>query len=146
MAQNVEDGGSRKFVLIQQPFDTKENEKDRFNICQKITVERVRRVIKGYSFKTQNGKQQKAEGLDGSFTYVCLGPPLFNEYRNLGEKLLSYEEIAKYVFYTETSREFDPQAMNRETGKIGEDKGASYYLERVAEMRLKIESFSTFQG
>ncbi|MBS1787399.1 MAG: site-specific DNA-methyltransferase [Acidobacteria bacterium] len=128
LSLNQEDGGDRKFVLVQMPFDTKENEKDGFNICQKITAERVRRVIKGYSYKTNGGKQQKVEGLGGSFSYVRLGEPLFNEYRDLGDRLPTYEEVAKYVFYTETSRDFDPQAINRETGKIGEHNGASYYL------------------
>ncbi len=128
MEQNAQDGGQRRFILVQMPFDTKENEKDGFNICQKITAERVRRVIKGYSYKTNGGKQQKVEGLGGSFSYLRLGEPLFNEYRDLGDRLPTYEEVAKYVFYTETSRDFDPLAVNRETGKIGEHNGASYYL------------------
>ncbi len=172
---------SRKFVLVQQPYDTKENEKEKLNVCQKITAERVGRVIKGYSFtgtqeetlleekitlnvlkradqlleridrtKKENaykfdeitneskngvvrviGKKKidgKKEGLGGSFTYTKLGQPLFNQYRDLGERLPSYEEIAKYVFYTETSRDFDPKAMNQKTGKIGEYKDTSYYL------------------
>jgi hypothetical protein len=110
------------------PFDTKENEKEGFNICQKITAERVRRVIKGYAYKTNGGKQQKVEGLGGTSSYVRLSEPLFNEYRDFGERLPSYEEIAKYVYYTETSREFDPKVVNRETGKIGEHNGVSYYL------------------
>lgn len=46
----------------------------------------------------------------------------------MSKTLPTYEEIAKYVFYTETSREFDPQAMNRTTGRIGESKETSYYL------------------
>jgi len=125
---NVEDEKNLKFVLVQMSYDTKENEEAGLNICHKVTAERVRRVIKGYKHKTQNGKEQKVEGLGGSFTYARLGAPLFNEYRDLGRKLPTYEEVAKYVFYTETSREFEPRAMNRETGKIGENNGTSYYL------------------
>lgn len=128
MSLNQEDGWDRKFVLVQMPFDTKENEKDGFNICQKITAERVRRVIKGYKYTTQAGKEQKVKGLGGSFSYVRLGEPLFNEYRDLGGRLPTYEEIAKYVYYTETSHEFDPSRINRATGKIGEHNGVSYYL------------------
>ncbi len=128
LALNQQDGGNRKVVLVQQPYDTKENEKDRFNICQKITAERVRRVIKGYEYKTQNGKEKKVEGLGGSFSYVRLGAPLFSEYRDLGKQLPSYEEIAKYIFYTETSHDFDPKQINRATGKIGAHGGVSYYL------------------
>jgi adenine-specific DNA-methyltransferase len=53
---------------------------------------------------------------------------LFGEYRDLGKKLPAFEELAKYVFYTETSQDFDRKAMNEKTGKIGEHKGTSYYL------------------
>ena len=148
LSLNQEHGGERKFVLVQQPYDTKENEKDRFNICQKITAERVRRVVKGYKHKNGNGKEQKVEGIGGSFTYARLGAPLFDEYRDLGHKLPTYEEVAKYIFYTETSREFDPRAMNKETGKIGEHNGTSFYLlytpgsEAEQEFSLKwLESF-----
>ena len=46
----------------------------------------------------------------------------------MGEKLPPYEELAKYIFYTETSHEFDRKGMNEKTGKIGEHAGTSYYL------------------
>jgi hypothetical protein len=36
--------------------------------------------------------------------------------------------LAKYVFYTETSRDFDKKALNSKTGKIGEVRSTSYYL------------------
>lgn len=129
---NQEDAGGRKFVLIQMPFDNKGHEEDGINICRDITAERVKRVIKGYSYEKRGpkGKTKRVtvEGSVGSFTYVRLGPPLFNEYRNLGERLPSYEEIAKYIFYTETSRQFNPAAVCESTGKIGEHNGTSYYL------------------
>lgn len=128
---NKEDGGDRKFILVQIPYDTKGNEKEKFNICQKITTERVRRVIQGYTFAKRGGngnEKKKVAGLGGSFTYAQVGPPLFGEYRDLGEKLPAFEELAKYIFYTETSQEFDRKAMNQKTGKIGEHKGTSYYL------------------
>ena len=121
----------RRFILIQQPFDTRENEKQAFNLCQKITAERVKRVIKGYKYAKKNGNgtdKGEVEGLGGSFSYLRLGELLFNEYRSFSDRLPTYEEVAKYVFYTETSRDFDPQAVIRETGKIGEHNGASYYL------------------
>jgi adenine-specific DNA-methyltransferase len=128
LALNQEDGGNRKFILVQMPYDTKDNEKDKFNICQKITAERVRRVMHGYTYATQKGKKEKVEGFGGSFTYARVGNPLFGEYRDFGKKLPAYEELAKYIFYTETSRDFDLKAMNEKTGKIGEHSGTSYYL------------------
>jgi adenine-specific DNA-methyltransferase len=128
LALNQEDGNERKFILVQMPHDTKQDEKTGANICRDITAERVRKVIKGYSYKTQSGKQQKVEGLDGSFSYTRLGPALFGEYRELGKNAPPYAELAKYIFYTETSREFDHKAMNEKTGKIGEHRSTSYYL------------------
>jgi adenine-specific DNA-methyltransferase len=125
---NKEDGGNRKFILVQQPFDTKENEKEKFNICEQITAERVRRVIKGYSFKTQTGKTEKVAGLGGEFAYVRVGEKLMGEYRDLGNKLPSFEEVARYVYFTETSQNFDAAKVDKATGKIGEWKNTSYYL------------------
>lgn len=125
---NKEDGGNRKFILVQQPFDTKENEKEKFNICEEITRERVLRVSKGYSHKTQSGKTEKVTGLGGEFAYVRVGEKLMGEYRNLGDKLPDYEQVARYVYFTETSQNFDAKQMNKATGKIGEWQGTSYYL------------------
>jgi len=125
---NEEDGGNQRFILVQIPHETKEQKEEKFNICEKITAERVQRVIQGYTFKTPKGKKEKVEGLGGSFTYARVGNPLFGEYRDWGKQLPGYEDLAKYIFYTETSRDFDRKAMNEKTGKIGEHHGTSYYL------------------
>jgi adenine-specific DNA-methyltransferase len=125
---NKEDGGERKFILVQQAFDTKDNEKEKFNICEKITAERVRRVIKGYSYKTQTGKTEKVEGLGGEFAYARVGGKLMGEYRNFGDMLPSFEEVARYIYFTETSQNFDASKVDKSTGKIGEWKNTSYYL------------------
>ena len=55
LEMNKEDGGNRQFILC----TNNEN-----NICEEVTYERVRKVIKGYSF---NGK--KIEGLGGNLRY-----------------------------------------------------------------------------
>jgi hypothetical protein len=128
LAQNAIDKGVRRFVLIQQPFDTTEHQKAEFNICEKVTAKRVARVIQGYKPIKGNGKKNQLPGLGGSFTYARLGPRLFGEYRDLGDKLPAYDELAKYIFYTETSRDFDAKAVNKKTGRIGEHKGTAYYL------------------
>lgn len=125
---NEEDGGNRKFILVQMPYDTKDQEKEKFNICQKITAERVRRVVEGYTYTNPKGKKEKVAGLGSSFTYARVGKPLFGEYRDWGKQLPGYEDLAKYIFYTETSRDFDRKMMNEKTGKIGEHHGISYYL------------------
>jgi adenine-specific DNA-methyltransferase len=153
LQQNAEDGGKRRFVLIQQAFDNKEHEKEKVNIARTITVERVRRVMEGYSYlkRSGKGKTKKAteKGLGGTFSYTHLGDPLFGEYRDLGDKLPPFEEIAKYIFYTETSREADLKKINEKSGLIGETTaagGTSYYLfytpNRKADRELSLETLA----
>jgi adenine-specific DNA-methyltransferase len=127
---NDEDKGSRKFVLIQLSHDTQEQKDSGFNVCREVTAERVRKVIRGYNY-TKKGAKQKQEtvpGLKGDFSYAVVGAKLIGEYRDMGEKLPAFHELAKYIFYTETSKEFDPIKVNEKTGKIGEHKGTSYYV------------------
>lgn len=54
---NRNDNGNRKFILIQQPYETKDNEAEKFNICRRVTAERVSRVINGYSYTKRGGGQ-----------------------------------------------------------------------------------------
>jgi adenine-specific DNA-methyltransferase len=53
---NKQDGGNRKFILC----TNNEN-----NICEEVTYERVKRVMKGY----KNKKSEKIEGLGGNLRY-----------------------------------------------------------------------------
>lgn len=53
---NKEDSGNRRFVLC----TNNEN-----NICEEVTYERLKRVMKGY----QNKKQEKVDGLGGNLSY-----------------------------------------------------------------------------
>lgn len=129
---NQQDGSNREFVLVQQPYDSREGETNKLNISRKVTAERVRRVIEGYIRSNGNGRKEKVEGLGGSFTYARLSEkPLFGEYRDLGKKLPKWEDLARYIFYTETSRECDTKKMDEATGFIGSTDaagGTSYYL------------------
>jgi adenine-specific DNA-methyltransferase len=135
LEMNAEKGESRKFILVQQPTETKEDEAEKRNICKTLTAERVRRVATGYDYvkRGPKGRNTKAhqDATGGSFTYATVGDPLFGEYRDLGEKLPKFEELAKYIFYTETSRECDLKKVDEKTGFIGSTEpagGTSYYL------------------
>jgi DNA modification methylase len=134
LEQNLEDGGNRVVVLIQQPFDTKEDENKERNITSTITAERIRRISLGYTRQDQDSRGEHVAGIGGAFTYARLGAPLFGEYKDFGDELPAYEDIAKYVFYTETSREFpgttkkQNPAWDKKAGRIGEHAGRSYYL------------------
>ena len=84
LKMNKEDGGNRKFILIEM-----------MDYADKVTAERVKRVISGY------GEGDKAvEGTGGGFGYYELGEPLM-----IGENLnedLPLEKIREYVWYMET--------------------------------------------
>jgi hypothetical protein len=135
MTANQSDGGSRRYVIVQMPYDTKEQEKDGVNIARTITAERIRRVIVGYSYKRRlakgKTKVEKVEGLGGKFTYAQVGEALFTEYRDFGKKLPDWETLARYIFYTETGRECDTRKSKPKSGLIGSTEaagGTSYYL------------------
>jgi adenine-specific DNA-methyltransferase len=127
-----EDKIPRIFVLIQQPFDSKKFEDDGLNICRSITRERVARVIQGYTYTKKRQKQKvSVDGLGGSFSYARLGDPLFGQYKEFGKKAPSFKELARYVFYTHTSRQVDEKKVDEKSGFIGETEmngGTSFYL------------------
>ena len=115
MEVNEESDGNRRFLLVQMTHDDKEQKKRKFNICKEVTAAR-------------------AKAIGSSFTYARVGEPLFNEYKDFGGELPPFEDIAKYVFYTETSHEFpgttkkQNPAWDKRKGRIGEHASRSYYL------------------
>ena len=125
-------GASRIFIAIQHRHDTKQHEKDGLNICERVTAARLKAAMAGYSFrqpKRGGGEETiKVPAVGGSFTYARLGEPLFGEYKVWNDKMPAAEELAKYIFYTETSREFQPKEWHKKTGRIGEHKQTAYYL------------------
>jgi len=90
---NKEDNGNRKFILI---------EMDEYS--EKVTAERVKRVIKGYG---------TTEGTGGSFDFYELGKPMFLEDGNLNE-IVGVDKIRQYVYYTETQSNYELRVMNDE--------------------------------
>ena len=114
LALNKEDGGNRKFILVECE-----------DYADKITAERVRRVIKGIkSAKDENLKK----GLGGTFSYFDLGPPIEMESILSGDDLPSYKDLARYVFYTATGEEFDEKAVDEKRNFIGESRQYVVYL------------------
>lgn len=111
---NKEDGGNRKFVLVECE-----------DYADAITAERVRRVTKGIL----NAKDKKLrEGLGGTFSYFELGDPIEMESILEGNKFPSYLELARYVFYTATGEEFSPEKVDEVRNFIGESKEYEVYL------------------
>jgi adenine-specific DNA-methyltransferase len=100
---NKEDDGNRKFILVEME-----------SYADKITAERVRRVIKN--------------GTLGSFSYFDLGDAI-DEMRILsGKSLPSYEQMARYLYYTATGEEFDEGKVDEGKSFIGVSKDYELYL------------------
>lgn len=85
-------------------------------------------MIEGYDHKNNGGKRVKVPGLGGSFTYARVGKVLLDEHRGFSRGLPAYEDLARYIFYTEASQTLDPGRIDKKTGLIGEHAGTSYYL------------------
>ena len=124
LALNKEDGGNRKFILVQ--CDELNNETGKIeDICNNTTAERVRRVIKGV--KSASDENLK-KGLGGSFSYFELGKAIELDSILDGRNLPEYHELARYVFYTATGEEFDERKVNVKRGFVGESKTHEVYL------------------
>lgn len=114
LALNREDGGNRRFVLIECE-----------DYVDSITAERVRRVAKGVP--SARDEALKA-GLGGTFSYFKLGKPMRQESILDGSNLPDYEKLASYVFFTATGEEFAPEQIRREDWFIGSSRLYDVFL------------------
>lgn len=90
---NKEDNGNRRFILVECE-----------DYADKITAERVRRVIKGIS---QSRDENLKQGLGGTFAFCTLGKELNIENLLQGKELPDYETLARHVAYTATGVTLD---------------------------------------
>ncbi|MCA6422893.1 MAG: site-specific DNA-methyltransferase [Flavobacterium sp.] len=104
---NKNDNGNRKFILV---------EMDEYS--EKVTAERVKRVIKGYG---------TTEGTGGSFDFYELGQPMFLEDGNLNE-LVGVEKIRQYVYYTETKTPLTQTKHKDNKHFLGKYNDTAYYF------------------
>ena len=131
LALNKEDGGNRRFILVECE-----------DYVDAITAERVRRVAKGVP-KAKDVALR--EGFGGTFSYFKLGRALRKESMLDPAKLPSYERLAAYIFFTATGEEFDAGKMRRERRFIGRSRNYDVYLlytddfERLKDMALTLE-------
>jgi adenine-specific DNA-methyltransferase len=94
-------------------------------MCDAITAERVRRVIRGVpKAKDENLRA----GLGGTFSYFKLGKPLRLRAILEGSALPDYESLASYVFFTATGEEFDAKKIDKKTWFIGESRHHDVFL------------------
>ena len=114
LAQNREDGGNRRFILVECE-----------DYADTITAERVRRVIKGVPSARDDALKT---GLGGTFSYFELGRPMRQESLLDGSHLPSWEKLASYIFFTATGQEFDPSEIDRDTGFVGRTASHDVFL------------------
>lgn len=113
LALNKEDSGNRKFILVECE-----------DYADTITAERVRRVMKGVP-----GAKDEAlkKGLGGSFTFCALGEEINIENLLKGDKLPSFDDLARYAFYT---------AIGQTLEKI--KQGADYLVGETEQYRVHV--------
>ena len=84
MEQNREDGGSRRFILVEvEP-----------KIAREITSVRLERVSEGYTYE-QKGKLQHVFGTGGTFSYYHVGETF------LEKQEIPFSEMAQLLFFKE---------------------------------------------
>src|SRR5690606_33294379 len=118
LALNAEDGGTRRFILVEMDEA----------IARDVTAERVRRVSHGY----RNVKGEDIAGLGGGFQFCRLGKELFDARGHIDEAV-SFAELAKFVWFMETGMGLPPARASK--GKadtasplLGIHEGRAVYL------------------
>ncbi len=131
LALNQEDGGNRRFILVECE-----------NYADEITGERIRRVIKGVPDVKDEALRK---GLDGSFSYYELGEELEMDKILEGTDLPSYEELARYAFFTATGENWDESKMEKDEYYIGSSSTFEVYMlyepskEKLKELALNLD-------
>ena len=124
LALNKEDGGNRRFLLIECE-----------DYAQSVTVERVRRVINGVPASKD---EELRAGLGGTFSYFTLGEAIRRETLLSSEHMPSWEELARYLFFTATGEPFDAREADRKRWLAGEGRAVDVYLlytENIEELK-----------
>ncbi|MDA8024039.1 MAG: site-specific DNA-methyltransferase [Gammaproteobacteria bacterium] len=113
LALNKSDGGNRKFILVECE-----------NYADKITAERVRRVIKGVPAAKDPALKT---GLGGRFAYCTLGEEINAEKMLTGENLPDYETLARHLVWLNTGD--SPKTITqRKDGFFYETNSRLYHL------------------
>ncbi len=132
LALNKQDGGNRRFVLIETE-----------DYVDSITAERVRRVSKGVPAAKDDALKA---GLGGTFSYFKLGRPMQMSAILDGSTLPDFESLARYVFFTATGEEFDAKKLSRKTGFIGTSRHHDVFLlytenaEKLKQLALTLDA------
>lgn len=110
LRQNAEDGGNRRFILVEMDKAIAEN----------ITSARVRKVIGGH--KKPDGTE--VLGLGSGFRFARLGKTLFDEGGAIRDDV-RFQELAEFVFFHETGT---PMRKQKKSPLLGVVDGRAIYL------------------
>jgi site-specific DNA-methyltransferase (adenine-specific)/adenine-specific DNA-methyltransferase len=111
LKQNAEDGGNRRFILVEMDGD----------IAQNVTVQRLRRVIDGYA----NAKGEAVPGLGGGFQFCRLSEePLFTASGQIRSDV-TFAQLADFVWFQETGT---GHAGKGDSPLLGVHEGKAVYL------------------
>ena len=117
LKQNAEDGGNRKFILVEMDE----------GIAQNVTAERVKRVSAGYT----NAKGKEVEGLGGGFQYCRLSDePLFKADGPIRADV-TFAQLAEFVWFMETGTGLAHSAIpkrKKQTPFLGMYKDRAVFL------------------
>lgn len=114
LALNAADGGSRRFILVEQE-----------DYATGLTAERVRRVMAGWPDARDPSLQA---GYGGSFSFFRLGAALAIDQLLSGEHLPSYAMLARYLFVTATGEAWDEQQCDLEHDYLGSSNNYAVYM------------------
>lgn len=106
---NKEDGGNRKFILIELERD----------ISKKITAKRLKKIIEGYE------GAKFSEGTGGGFQYLDLNGVLY-DYSGYVNPDAQYEDMAAYIYFTETKNYLELATIKNPY--IGSQGSTHYFL------------------
>lgn len=109
---NKADGHNRRFILVEM----------KPAIAEKITTQRVKRVVQGY----KNSKGEYVEGLGSGFKYCILGENLFDPVGQI-TKSVSFIDLSRFVFFKETGLPL-PDEVSGKSPLIGIHNGIAVYL------------------
>lgn len=110
---NAADEGTRKFILVECE-----------EYAESLTAERVRKAIEGVA----GASSPYLGGTGGTFTFLELGDALTATRLLDGDDLPSFEDLARYVFFTATGKDLDLGTVDADAGYVGETEQYRVYL------------------
>src|SRR3989344_4298864 len=125
MDLNAEDGGIRKFILVQIPEEIKESKpayEKGYRYVHEITRERMTRIANGY----MSNEGVKITGLGGGFRYYRLSTPLFTKERDDIVSNTTWQQLAPYLYFTEFKQALEKTSIKKPF--VGYFKQTSLYL------------------